>query len=65
MAQEKVKSLVLVAPDRQHMDYKEAVLQYNLQSPTWKQLVGVGEMEEEHTENGCNLHQFASVCFGP
>ena len=29
LAQEKVKSLVLAAQDSLHMDYKEAVLQYN------------------------------------
>lgn len=39
--------------------------EFTLQFPTWKQPVGVDEMEVEHKVNEYSLHLFASVYFGP
>ncbi|WVZ94292.1 hypothetical protein U9M48_040198, partial [Paspalum notatum var. saurae] len=36
-----------------------------LEFPTWKQLVGLDEMGEEHKESECSLHLFAAVYFAP
>jgi len=40
-------------------------LDFTLQFPTWKQLVGVDEMEVEHKVNEYSLHPSAGVYFGP
>lgn len=65
LVREKVKSLPQEALNRRHNDCKVVVPQYNLEFPTWKQLVGVDDMGEQHKENEYNLHQSASVYFGP
>jgi hypothetical protein len=39
--------------------------QFTLLFPTWKQLVGVDDTEEEHKENECSLHLSVGVYFGP